>query len=90
MQEWKTTLEEECLENKWQALATQCQAKRNFALARGVKYPQVTLAMVEDAGGVEYWDGIHVVLPGTQVADDKQTLGSHGLPFAPLYSPGLS
>ena len=46
--------------------------------------------MVEEAGGVEYWDGIHVVLPGTQVADDKQTLGSHGLPFAPLDSPGLS
>ena len=83
-------LEEECLENKWQALATQCQAKRNFALAKGLKYGNVTLEMVAESGGVEYWDGIHVVVPGTQVTDDKQTLGSHGLPFAPLDSPGLS
>ena len=83
-------LEEECLENKWKSLATQCQAKRNFALAMGFKYPQVTLEMVEAEGCVEYWDGIHVVLPGTHVTDDKQTLGSHGLPFAPLDSPGLS
>ena len=90
VQEWKTVLEEECLENKWQSLAIQCQAKRNFALAKGYKYPQVTLPMVEDAGGVQYWDGIKVVVSATQVTDDKQTLGSHGLPFAPLDSPGLS
>ena len=89
VQEWKTVLEEECLENKWQSLAIQCQAKRNFALARNVKYCKVLLAMVEEAGGVEYWDGIHVVVPGTQVTDDKQTLGSPLLPWIPLGSPGL-
>ena len=83
-------LEQECLENKWQSLATQCQAKRNFALAKGCKYGNVTLEMVAESGGVEYWDGLHVVVSGLQVTDDKQTLCSHGLPFAPLDSPGLS
>ena len=90
MQEWKTVLEQECQESKWQTLAAQCNAKKNFGLANGVKYPQVTLDMVEEAGGIEYWDGMHVVVQASQVTDDKQNLGSHWLPFAPLDSPGLS
>jgi hypothetical protein len=90
VQEWKTVLEEECLENKWQSLAIQCNAKRNYAHMRDFKYPQVTLEMLENEGGIEYWNGMQVTLSGKEVTDDKQTLGSHGIPSAPMDSTGLS
>ena len=90
MQEWKTVLEQECMESKWQAIATQCNAKRNYGLAKGVQYTRVTLKMVEETGGIQYWDGVNVVMQAPQVTDDKQNLGSHWFPFAPLDSPGLS
>ena len=90
VQEWKTVLEQECMESKWQAIATQCNAKRNYGLAKGVQYTRVTLKMVEDSGGIQYWDSANVVMQAPQVTDDKQNLGSHWFPFAPLDSPGLS
>ena len=57
---------------------------------RDFKYPQVTLEMLENEGGIEYWNGMQVTLSGKEVTDDKQTLGSHGIPSAPMDSTGLS
>ena len=64
MQEWKYVLEEECMESKWKALAAQCAAKKNYSLAKGTPYADVSLDMLQKSGGVEYWEGVNVVVTG--------------------------